>query len=788
MKAKIYDTSIPVIMGDNITPVDYVNALPGAGKTYQFIKAAVRHVRDKHNSVLVYAAPTDKLLQQVARDLVLGAAVPPSKIRKITSNGTSGRVADRFHSALLGDKAVADGTILLVTHECIAKVPHLMRGKRRVTLVYDEARACLQDNYSLRLPDDVYDFFLNHHLAHDMRDGRKFKGALIQPVVGLEVGEGSTLEVWKWTNPGVAFPDVLFIESLLPESSQKRIQAKRIHEFLENVHSSSIDVYVSVTKKQNKPYYEVNNVFSPTRMFYGYGKVLILSAFFEDSQMYHFLTNPFVDAEFPVKLTHQDHYIDPKRMKQIINRLKNVHLTYIFDLGSRELTKTEMVEGLVSYGQLNQKVTQQLAKDWKEAFGKNKVSSYRSIYKEYESSATDIVSQFSNQDLSKQFKLLEKYKFVDTIRNSSIVRYMVERSLEIQRAWFKNNGLPVEALLTGINATFRNRSNPKIIHSLWETEDIESINMLTNIYKPDVDKKIIVELPMVSHGINAYENYHSAAFLATMKYNPSETGFLRSSVPSYNPAIDRTIDYALQVLFRCNVRVADSKDPCLLIVTDKAIAEALHKRFQSILPKTEPLKARVLSIVSPELIVRNWKFDSILSYSTPYDKKAQKQANNKYHATDKGQLTKELKKLYESSDAGRAYIAITMKISRYKKQDKDVTSLLAERLQLMSVAQWKKSDEGIEAFRKLTAPVKSTEQKLLTVLNDSRFWDSKDRGERLPHVLAAKCAGIQRESITVYPSTDGYPPVKNWNNKEWNGHCTPAQFILARAKSLGIRF
>jgi len=786
---QIYNTSIPVTLGtQEVTRIDYVNALPGAGKTHQFLKAAVNHVKNKQsNSVLVYAAPTKILLDQVSTDLTMKANISKDKIKQITAEEGTGRVQDRFHDALLGDLAVADGTILLVTHECIAKVPMLMEGKRRVTLVYDEARACLQDNYSLNLPENVYDFFLNPKLAHETRDGRKFRGALIQPVVSMEVGEGSRLEVWKWQNPGIEFPSQQFIESLLPDSTQKRTQAQRIHEFLENVHSSSIDVYVSVTKKTNKPYYEVNNVFSPTRMFYSYGKVLILSAFFDSSQMYHFLTNPCVDPEFPVNLNRLNNYIDPKRMKNIINRLKNVQLTYVFDFGDRELTKTQMVEGLVVKGQLNTKVANDLASDWKASFGKNRVHTYRSVQGVQENSATAMVEQFNNVDLSKQFKLMDKYHFEDIISNSSVVRYMVQRSLDLQKAWFKKNNLAAEALPIGVNASFRSQSNPKVTHPLWIKENINGFNKMKKMYEPDAKGNIIRKLPMVSHGLNRWKLCHSAAFLATMKYSPNETRFLKSSVPSYDPSIDRTVDYAIQVLFRSNVRMADSKDPCLLIVTDKAIANAIHKRFQTILAENESMKARVLSIVSPDLIMAKYQFDSILSYSTPYDKEVQKAANGKYQETDNGQLNLQLKKLYDKSEHGARYSSLTTRIGQLKKQGEDVNDLKEERSNLMSLAQWKKSAEGIATLKKLTAPVKSMQHKLLTVLNDSRFW-SGDRAKRLPHVLAAKCAGIQREAITAYPSGDGHPPIKNWNDKEWKGHCTPEQFILSRAKALNIQF
>jgi hypothetical protein len=75
----------------------------------------------------------------------------------------------------------------------------------------------------------------------------------------------------------------------------------------------------------------------------------------------------------------------------------------------------------------------------------------------------------------------------------------------------------------------------------------------------------------------------------------------------------------------------------------------------------------------------------------------------------------------------------------------------------------------------------------MTVLNDPRFWSS-DRGERLRYVLAALAAGIERTAIFAYPSEDGHPPVKNWNEGKWDTAYDPVSVILARAKHVNIAF
>ena len=109
----------------------------------------------------------------------------------------------------------------------------------------------------------------------------------------------------------------------------------------------------------------------------------------------------------------------------------------------------------------------------------------------------------------------------------------------------------------------------------------------------------------------------------------------------------------------------------------------------------------------------------------------------------------------------------------------------------MSFAQWKKSPEGVKAEKSLlsknTKSYRSTESKLLHVLNNPQFW-SDSRSERLPYIKAIYHAGLQRTSVTAYPSNTGRIPQKNWTEQPWTGDASPEQFILARAKKLGIRF
>lgn len=792
--AKTFDTRLAKNYYAETTPIYYVNAIPGAGKTYQFIELAYTHVTNKVRSVLVYAAPSIKLINQVVADLV-ARGVPAHKIKKVVSgNEKGGRVADRFRDALVGSvsrdvERVPDGTILVTTHECLARAAPDMPGKDRVCLVYDEARACLQSNYSVQLPPNMYEY-LRSTQTHINKDGQEIRTRLINQelVVELPGEKKEEMYVWTWNNYKLPVPDKKTIESMLPRNKQTERRAERIHNFIEFVHSSSIDVYVMVKEPtKSKPQYTINNIFSPARMFYGYGKVLILSAFFETSEMYHFLARSVVQRTSDVSLTLQDitlSFVDKKRLlKILVDRLSNTEITYILDLNGRTLTKSEMFEGIVVDGELSEDQKKDLAIEWQKLGGKKRAPSYRKIARLQDKDEDDYgVENFGTRDMSSYSKLLathlENY-------HPSVIRYMTERAIDLQQAWLKHMKMPQEELLVGVNATYKTQDTD--IGNVWEAEGLDYLNKRIKRWK--VDKKtrnIIKKVSMVCHGDNSMRNHHTIAFLASMKYNREQKKFLRYLAADYDSSTARTIDYALQVLFRCNVRVAQSDAKCLLIVTDKELAHKLSSHFRELACKLTGKKcSSVLRVIPPTGII-DYRFPTLLRYDTPYNSENHSKSRVKYETSAKGRVLAELKKIYLQSSDGKKYHTLTVQISRARK-DKDeelVAQLIKKRKKLMTLSQWKKTSEGATAFQKLTAPKKSNEQKLLSVLNNPDFWPA-ERSKRLPLILAAHAAGIKRKDITAYPG-DGLK--KNWPKEiKWEKG-DPVAFILGKAKKAGVAF
>lgn len=693
--------------------IHYVNALPGAGKTWTFDHHIARpHVEDKHNSLLVYAAPTDRLLDE-RHEALIRLGVSPKRMVRISSRNTELNVVEDFRTALAGHgdiRARPDGTIILCTHECLARLPDDINKRERVVVVYDEARACLQDNYALHLPDDVFQF-LTEPREHLTDGGRRLSTRLISKVPIFEKSSGADSEsiyIWKWSNHRIPLPTVKEIQDHLPKTVRSKERARNIRDFLSNIHSSSLDVYVSIERKQAQAEYVVSNVFSPSRMFRGFSKVLILSAFFESSQMYQFLAKSNQIDRTPLTLKDITRkYVDRKRLIALLERMRNVRLTYVYDLGDRTLTKSEMQQAVVVQAKIDAETAKKIHCAWHDVYP-TKPETYRSVYNSF-SEEGDRALYMSDFKRAPAFKILRAMDRRFTLLGG-VIPHMVDTSIKLQQAFMKRAKLPYESLPIGINPRYNSYKEGD--SKIWDAEELDAFNQRDRLYKRPEKGEIIMRLPISAHGLNAFRDLHSCAFLASMKYSRREHTFLKRTIAEYNPAVDRTLDYALQLLWRCNVRMPN-EDPVLLIVTDRKLAETLHKRFhdlatdwlgrhysKDVLARTLNSERPVLPVVSPMKLLPDYKLPSVLRYE--FDTaESQKRRNDNRKTTVRGQEAAELKKLYTKSEEGSNYARLTNQIAYAKKNNKTTTDLEAERRKYRTFAQWKITGEGIAAASSL---------------------------------------------------------------------------------------
>ncbi|MDR8091115.1 hypothetical protein KPB05_27100 [Burkholderia gladioli] len=786
-----FSSNVPLTFDDEPHAIQYVNALPGAGKTHQFVhKIAVPHVRQNHNSLLVYASPTDRLANEVFKSLI-DAGIPRERIRHVTAKGM-GRVSEQFREYVVGSRrdgitALPDGHIILCSHECIASLPQDMRGRERCVLVYDEARACLQDDsgYTLTIPQSIYDLLFKPQQWTAAGTDKPSKLALVAKDSVVQHGDSEAsaeIAIWRWTHKGVEIPSIERLEELIEPTTQRTKHVQKISEFLTRIRDSSIDVYVHLEMLKGRQEYRVFNVHSPNRMFEKFARTLILSAYFESSQMYAFLQPRHqigrTEKTTLENITHQ--YLDPKRMRRLIRRMRNAYLTYIFDTPN-PITKTAISRGLVM-SEMTADEIKHANDGWKVAFTRTP-DYYRTVYNSY-LTRNDRAANSADRKREDAYAWLAEIFDAHQIRGTP-VEYMARRARELQKAFYREHGIEPEKLPMTVNAAYQSNklSQPE---DIWTTERLERFGC--------------TKVPTIAHGLNAWANYQSFAFLATMKYTPSESRFLDAVIggDGYDPRVDRTLDNALQSLWRSNVRRI-TKKPVLLIVTDRALAEKLQARFEGVAREylgenyaevidpygLEDERREVLPILHPNLLKRDEPV-TILCYEQD-DKESQRKRDARRKNTAAGKSAAEVKAAFLKTEPGKRRNSLTARKSQMKARGEDTSGVEAELAALPTLAQWKATPEGratVAALMKPQAESKGTTiTKCVGVMNHADFWPA-DRGYRLKLIAAAERVGLKPEQITNYPGGLG-DLKKNWRENVFKGN-KPAAYILARAKESSI--
>ncbi len=590
-----------------VTRIHYINSVPGAGKTHAAINMAVETLHNgKHaNYVLVYAAPTTDLLKQVQSDLRkrVKNRRDMKNVFMIDSEASPLRVATMFNGLLnsysdadLTIARISNGSVVLITHECLRRIPLDMPGKERVSLIFDEARQCMQSSIDMKAPIRVVSFVQsNYVLNHEALAGTAI--ARWSWIPGRRLDEDKVRTVWKETHP-----------------KPNRKDVDNFMAFLETMKNDSQHVWVKLDSDKNSIQdFQVNVTLSPSRLFANFGKVLIMSAFFEYSQMHHMLRRQecdlttvrglaraarFSDGDRVTLINVTDDVIDKNRVERILKaRLKCATLTYILE--DESLSKYHINGGILTkYTPRDEQIL--IQKRYNELYKleplhKKTAPSYQSFLKTIRNrerfNAEIPTSAYDRRDL-----LLSLKPHV-----YSPVQYLSVASLYLQTAWLRAMKLDLEPLLLCIN-THGLRTDPL---ELWERENLGPILKKAfvkldngNLNKKKLKKyKPTIQVPVINQGRNEWMQYNTAAFMATVKLAPEQIRFLKNLLPSYDPDLDRTVDQCIQFVFRSSLREATSEANCFLIVSDKKLAmqvnDALFNSInlvkpQSLLPKWKP--------------------------------------------------------------------------------------------------------------------------------------------------------------------------------------------------------
>lgn len=630
---------------DTITDIYYVNSYPGAGKTHRALRIAATTLNtgESCGHILVYAAPTELLLQQFYDDLskTVKSLRQMKNVHIVSSRSSKTTVANHFEGLLNSKQVgstvinkVSNGSVILCTHACIQSIRSTMPGKDRVSLIFDEARQCVQREFKVTVPLRVM-------------EAVKSDSVYVHDAV-----TSTSIARWSWIPDARPFTETQ-IKTLWGKKPAKGAM-ERFMSFLEHIRNGAMHVWVSRDEHtRDAEEVGVNVILSPERLFYGYGKVLILSAFFEHSQMFHLLKRKEVDLSTRVGrsryllLERQDRVklhnvtdalIDGKRVTQIKHgRLSKAVMTYVLEHES--LSKYHIQRGIViprakhkQMKKFNQKYYDLFSN---ESNGVKVPETYRKMFDLMNHERTSFRS-----DVLPRVELIESMKPIKL----SVVQYLVAASSKIQRAWLADNGMKKEPMLVCINA----REHVSSHQSLYAQERIDE---LLNKKEPKV-----VRVPVMSQGLNDWASHHTAAFLATVKLSSQQIKFLQQIIPGYDPDLDRTVDQCIQFIFRSSIRKAESASRCLLIVSDRKLAESVNKTLGS-----------PLEILAPSELVDDWRPYGIAVYAGVEEAESKSARNRAYRTSEGGrEVYREHDRKRSGDEYRKAYVRISVAISRMR--------------------------------------------------------------------------------------------------------------------------
>lgn len=688
--------------------INYIDAFPGVGKTHHFIhNIAAPFSKHETDYVLVYAAPTIELRNQVYNDM-LSADISRHKLILIDSDEDENmRVSDKFKLALSGSDdvdPVPGGSIILLTHECIARSPSNMFGKDRAVLVYDEARACLESQYRPTLSKKLHDY-LTQPYELKIEDGLSIilnhplvETTSISDITGKDGHTCEKVEIWKWYNERIKPPKLKELMSLLPDNTTT-MRAAEIAKFLDSIYLSTLDVYVVTKKRNNGTSYEVSNIMVPNRMFSGYARVLIMSAMFEWSQMYQYLKNPPNHVYAPhFKMKDITHDVIPKeRVIAILKRFRRTWISYVFDM-RRSIHLGEIQKGVVLFQKPDDTSLDRLNLAWSEMHSGSAIPTFKSVYEYMYDKAFDIKA-FATKSYRRQEAFLDREMPMYMLANKSVTNYMVDTALHIHQRFLGKNGMCADRMPVVINGSYKNMK-------LWEQHGLTEMDHRNLKFVTDECDQLIDRVPPTPHGINSFKNLPSFAFLASFKHTPEEMQILNMVIPDHNPSLDRTLMYAIQALCRCSVRNTRRDNKVLWVVTDRFIAEALgvyiRRMVRSVLKKIYPERKvskvwmNVIRSYAPESLFKSFNEEAyILRYQPPKEKsnKTKNEANSEYSEGPRGTLRKQLIAVYLGTDEGKAWNRYETARKRAKTETKKQAAL-DKRDKYPTFVQWRDSKEG----------------------------------------------------------------------------------------------
>jgi hypothetical protein len=619
------------------TVIHYLSVLPGSGKTHwiefsilQWLEAfhADQDPVAQQTRLVIYCAPTYLLLNQVyeslkrrAQDAGLFSETEANRrIYRITDEARNTLRKVSLHreiSVAMGSSKIPSpeenglsslkpGSVLLITHEAFSNLPSGTPWTSDVTVYFDEMRACAMEPSNIALTgEQVVSLFGPNAVFLDPKLPPEAKG--FAQVQALPDAPKLMVEMFK--NRAIRSQ----------QSGRTRLDKNALRRLVESSNSPRARVYLRISKDnlQNPTpdiLSDLVHVTVPMDMFFGYRRVVLASAWIEESQMFYLLKR---DSRVRlVNLLDDDALLNqrmilgarPSRLRERLVKMVIVPLTQ----EEKPLSRTRMEKGVMmtpsAFSALHEftegnsfNLTRDILGDL-EAYARTgfqdssrKPTDIPKSYKQYLNKfvslalATQQNSTASNPD---QIHMRPLSWFIQTAGEILYRFYQTDNpqwKLKPSDDPGKLSLLVFNQPKEGRAQATRGREKGKMwmetVHWKYRDASKSKLTPITSRFQ---------EISSYSHGLNTFKGYNAITFLSALNPTPLMSGFIREYFNSdsahipftrkmkepFNVSKDMLISACAQSVARTSVRDIDSDNPVIVIVPDLFTANHLKAAFE----------------------------------------------------------------------------------------------------------------------------------------------------------------------------------------------------------------
>lgn len=602
---------------EEIIPRDffYIDAMPGAGKTEFFVDMAVKVLKSRKSN-LVYVAPTVALLVETLQRINRKCDYDPSKVHLVATPGlvskmlrstdkcsiyrtkpkdTINRLMGLWVDPVPGVPEMDGGCIVLTTHENFVQVSRQDKtGRdfkilRSTDVVFDEARHCIMDASILRdITTETFKYVLNSFSVSKVKSENGWTIFKIKDAPTIQRMKDEFQVTNYYSIPGALRE--------LRKSIVTYVDSGRASVFM--MSSSSIEF------SRDKPLkVGVYTVLRPTSLFDYYRKVILTSAFFRDSQMYHFLANDghqFFSLETSKLPSLKKVYErDAQLRRALAERLRVGVLLKSKSTGHRRVLTSHLLNNrMVLPDQVMDELRAKLE-------GNTQITVESGVHRLIEGRTLT-----SDPELNRKLALYAEPPLWVLIREAYlIIKSQIDAGylpspeaaddyenlslmvLNVSNKTWGPNRLPYLSVVRDLyrtgylgavhsknllmdDALDRNARNALLATSPKWSKFLSSI-----LHVGSPDRQFIVPSSNKLHGVNHYSSLKSFVHLAALNPAPHLITFYRQVLgKDYDIDQDHSIENLVQTLYRTNLRDPDSKSKVLLIVPYKDQAELLRAK------------------------------------------------------------------------------------------------------------------------------------------------------------------------------------------------------------------